>query len=185
VKINENRGNSHVLAVARPGRARSIALILVTLTCAAALLLFGLGRMLREKDNYSLIDEGLYLGGDVAEPPPGTKAVINLCEKADPYWCDFQLWEPIRDGEPAPSLDWLRRMVNVIDAKHREGLTVYVHCRNGVSRSGMLVTAYEMHKHNWTRDEALEFVRSKRPIVRPNPAFMRLLHEWEMALEEK
>ncbi len=43
----------------------------------------------------------------------------------------------------------------------------------------MVVTAYEMYKNHWTRDEALAFVRSKRPEVRPNPAFMRRLHEWE------
>ena len=47
-----------------------------------------------------------------------------------------------------------------------------------------VVTAYLMYKNQWTRDEALEFIRSKRPFVRPNPAFMQLLLEWELLLEE-
>ena len=47
----------------------------------------------------------------------------------------------------------------------------FVHCRNGVSRSGLVVTAYLMHEHRWGRDEALAFLRTKRPIARPNVAF--------------
>lgn len=134
--------------------------------------------------NYSLIEEGLYLGGYVDSPPPGTRAVLNLCEIADKYSCDECLWESIPDAEPAPGLDWLRKMVEFIDKKRQAGLTTYVHCRNGVSRSGMVVTAYLMYKHNWTRDQALEFIRTKRPQVRPNPVFMDLLKEWEHALHD-
>ena len=42
-----------------------------------------------------------------------------------------------------------------------------------------MTVAYLMAKNHWTRDEALEFVRSRRPVVCPNPAFMELLLEWE------
>jgi protein-tyrosine phosphatase len=60
---------------------------------------------------------------------------------------------------------------------------VFVHCRNGVSRSGMVVVAYLMAREGWSRDEAVAFVRSRRPGLRPNPAFMKLLLEWEQSLE--
>ena len=60
---------------------------------------------------------------------------------------------------------------------------VFVHCRNGVSRGGLVVVAYLMARHGWSRDEALTFVRSRRATVRPNPAFMRLLREWERSLK--
>jgi protein-tyrosine phosphatase len=52
-----------------------------------------------------------------------------------------------------------------------------------VSRSGLVVVAYEMFKHNWDRDQALAFVRSKRDVTRPNPAFLELLAEWERILQ--
>jgi hypothetical protein len=133
----------------------------------------------REEPNYSRVEEGLYLGGYVAQPPPGTQAVLNLCETADPYQATVQKWEPIRDAEPPPSVAWLRRKVEFIDNQRRAGRPVFVHCRNGVSRSGMVVVAYVMFKNGWTRDEALTFVRSRRSVVRPNPAFMPLLLEWE------
>ena len=133
---------------------------------------------------YSLIEEGLYVGRYVPEPPPGTKAVINLCESEDSYPVAVCLWQPIPDAPPAPSIEWLQRVVEFIKTQRQAGLTVYVHCHNGVSRSGMVTTAYLMQEHKWTRDEALAFVRSKWPIVRPNPAFMPLLTEWERALKE-
>jgi hypothetical protein len=133
----------------------------------------------REPPNFSPIENGLYLGGYVLEPPRDAKAVLNLCEVEDPYKVVAHRWEPIRDAEPAPSLDWLQEQVEFIETEREAGRAVFVHCRNGVSRSGMVVVAYLMALHGWSRDETLTFVRSRRPMVRPNPAFMRLLREWE------
>jgi hypothetical protein len=140
------------------------------------------GEQALEEPSYSLIEDGLYMGGDVREPPPGVRAVVNLCEKKDSYQAEMHDWEPIRDAEPAPDLKWLKRMVELVDSRRRAGVPTLVHCRNGVSRSGMVVVAYEMAAKKWTRDEALAFVRTKRPQVRPNPAFMKLLEDWEREL---
>ena len=159
--------------------------LLLAASLAVSLLLLAFERTLREPANYSLIEDGLYLGGDVTRPPPGARAVLNLCEKPDPYRTEVMVWEPITDAPPAPDVEWLRRMVGFIDGQRRAGVPTYVHCLNGVSRSGMVVTAYEMFKNRWTRDEALAFVRSKRPEVRPNSAFMDRLAEWEQVLKEQ
>ena len=133
----------------------------------------------REGPNYSLIEPGLYLGGLVPKPPPGTVMVLNLCEAEDPYEAEVHRWLPIADAEPAPDLAWLGEQVAFLEEHRRDGHVVFVHCRNGVSRSGMVVVAHLMARHGWRRDETLEKVRAKRPIVRPHPAFMRLLLEWE------
>jgi hypothetical protein len=140
---------------------------------------FAADRLTREPPNYSEIEDGLWLGGSVAEPPPGTRAVLNLCEREDSYRTESDRWEPIPDAAPAPGLDWLRAQVGFIEAQRAAGRTVYVHCRNGASRSGMVVVAYYMARKDWSRDQAMEFVRSRRPDVRPNPAFMKLLLECE------
>ena len=141
-------------------------------------------RMTRESPNYSKIEEGLWLGGYVPAPPPGSQAILNLCEVEDPYHVESQRWEPIRDAEPAPSIDWLREQVGFIETECAAGRVVYVHCRNGVSRSALVVTAYLMKRDNWSRDQTLDFIRVRRPEVRPNPAFMRLLLDWEKVLRE-
>ncbi len=164
-------------------RLRLILLLAVLVgSLGAWLWLLWLERSYREAP-YSLVEEGLYIGRYVSEPPPGTAAVVNLCESEDPYRSGVCLWEPIRDAPPAPSIEWLTRVVEFITTQRQAGRTVYVHCHNGVSRSGMVTTAYLMQEHNWTRDEALVFLRSKRPGVWPNPAFMPLLKEWEQAMK--
>jgi Dual specificity phosphatase, catalytic domain len=142
-------------------------------------------RPAREEPNYTLIEDRLWMGGLVLEPPRGTRAVLNLCEVPDPYHSDSHLWEPLNDGEPGPSLDDLRRLVEFVGERQQAGDTVYVHCRNGASRSGLVVTAYLMAEHQWTRDQALAFIRSKRTVVRPSPPYMQLLLEWEEGLKAK
>jgi hypothetical protein len=172
-------------------RTRIIRIALLVLLVASIAAWFGLHRLERhyrdqtEGDAYSLIEEGLYQGRLVHEPPPGTQAVLNLCESVDSYAVDVQRWVPIRDAAPAPSLDWLRQQVHFIEEQRAANRTVYVHCAAGVSRSGMVVVAYEMKKNLWSRDHALAFVRQRRPITNPNPAFLELLNEWEKELERK
>jgi hypothetical protein len=159
-----------------------VALALGLVTVAIAHL--GVHRFTAQPPNYSRIEDGLWLGGDVTEPPPGTQAVLNLCESEDRYRVESHKWEPIRDAEPVPSLDWLRAQNGFISSERAAGHKVFVHCRNGVSRSGMVMAAYLMQREGWTRDQALEFLRSRRPGVRPNPAFMQLLLEWERTLNK-
>jgi hypothetical protein len=130
-------------------------------------------------ENYAEVEPGLWMGGDTDEPPPGTIATLNLCEKDDPYRTDVYLWDHIRDAAPAPSIEWLKKKVDWVESQHGAGKTTYVHCFAGRSRSGMVVTAYLMHKHGWKRDQAIEKIREKRPEVKVNAAFMELLLEWQ------
>jgi protein-tyrosine phosphatase len=134
--------------------------------------------------NYTKVEEGLYLGGRVPEPPPGTQAVLNLCEFKDEFHAEVQQWSPILNFE-TPSLGWLKDQVDFIGQQRRAGLTTFVHCFGGIDRSAMVVTAYEMHRRGWTRDQALDFVRSQRPDVQPNDSYMRLLLEWEKDVQKR
>jgi len=87
-------------------------------------------------------------------------------------------------AEEKPTLDLLKRVVGFIDEQRRAGRTTYVHCMVGVNRSGAMVTAYLMQEHRMGRDEALAFLRGKRPEVQPDPTLMKLLAEWEQALRK-
>jgi protein-tyrosine phosphatase len=73
-------------------------------------------------------------------------------------------------------------MVDFVRTQQDNGRQTYVHCAQGVSRCGLVVTAYFMEENGCTRDEALAYIRSKRPNVRPHPVFMKLLTEWESVL---
>jgi hypothetical protein len=135
-----------------------------------------------QEETYALIEPGLYLGAPVEEQPLGTQVVLNLCELADPYHCEVHLWKPIRDGAPGPPMTWLRTQVDFLTAQRQAGRTTFVHCLSGRSRSGMVITAYLMAEHGWTRDDAMAFVRTKWPSTRPNRVFMESLAVWERVL---
>lgn len=49
---------------------------------------------------------------------------------------------------------------------------VLVHCVEGRSRSATIVLAYLMDTNNWSVDQALCFLRLKRPCVHPNSGFV-------------
>lgn len=166
-------------------RWRTWAILVSMLALSSLLIHFIVDHLTRDPPNYDQIEPGLFLGGYVIEPPPGIEAVLNLCETDDPYRATIHRWEPISDATPVPSLEWLQQQVEFIDAQHREGRAIYVHCRNGVSRSGMVVVAYIMWRNRWSREEAMMFVRSRRPGLRPNPAFVNLLAEWESLLRPR
>jgi len=134
---------------------------------------------------YCWVEDGLYIGSSVAEPPAGTKAVVNLCGRADAYSADASLWEPVFESGREPDLDWLRRVVEFIAEQRKAKRVTYVHCLAGMNRSGAVVTAYLMQEHGWDRDQALAYLQKRRPEVQPNLTLMRLLAEWQTELAEK
>jgi len=170
---------------------RTVLLLLLTLTLCAWVGLTSIAQNLDttpdlvSPTNYSEIEKGLFMGGLVPKPPARVVAVLNLCEFEDAYRAKHHHAMPIPDANPAPSLKWLTEAVAFVEGHHGAGRPTYVHCFAGISRSGMVVTAYLMKKNNWTRDMALDHVRKNRPECSPNPAFMVRLQEWEASLRKR
>jgi hypothetical protein len=48
----------------------------------------------------------------------------------------------------------------------------------------MVTAAYLMFRDGLTREQALTALRTHRPQVCPNPAFMRLLLKWEDSVQK-
>ena len=138
----------------------------------------------KRRPNYHFIEKGLYLGGRVDEPPEGVTAVLNVCELKDIFRVDHYLWKPINDGKNAATLEFLQESVAFIDEQRKAGHAVFVHCNEGVSRAPMVMAAYLMYSKGWTRQQALNYLREIRPVVRPNPSFMDLLFFWEQKLKQ-
>lgn len=55
----------------------------------------------------------------------------------------------------------------------------------GVSRSASTVIAYAMKEYGWSLEKAYTFVKQKRNIAQPNPAFMKQLAEYEGILDAR
>lgn len=62
---------------------------------------------------------------------------------------------------------------------------VLVHCICGVSRSSTLVAAYLIKEYGFTPDQAIEFIQSKRNIVKPNSGFRAQLELFDAHLHNK
>jgi dual specificity phosphatase 12 len=87
----------------------------------------------------------------------------------------------IRDDIDQNISKYFRRIIKLIDSEK----CVLVNCMAGVSRSATIVIAYLMTKQKMTFQEAFEFVRSKRPIINPNEAFIEQLLEYNNYLYNK
>lgn len=136
--------------------------------------------------NYSKIDDGVYQGGVTETFPDDVCAVLNLVRATDTRFPDDKicayLWLPIQDEPLFPGLAWLKLAVAFVASARAAGWGILIHCRAGVSRSGMVNVAYHMYINRWTRDQALSYIRQKRPQTCPNPAFMDGLLEYQKEL---
>lgn len=88
---------------------------------------------------------------------------------------------PVFDNRGEDLLQYMEQSYRFIEeGKHYGG--VLVHCHKGVSRSSTFVIGYLMKKNGMSLDEALEYVKSIRPIVMPNLAFIAQLKAYEISL---
>lgn len=104
--------------------------------------------------------------------------IINLsCERLKPHVLrkstvyNFD----IEDEKDSPIYLLFGKTYSLIDSNLRKGNSVLVNCFMGISRSATIVIHYLMTKYNINLRKAKEFVESKRPIINPNPGFLKML----------
>ena len=91
---------------------------------------------------------------------------------------------PVFDNRGEDLLQYMDQSFRFIEeGKHYGG--VLVHCHKGISRSSTFVIGYLMKKNEMSLEEALEFVKSIRPIIMPNLAFMAQLKMYEIQLDKE
>ncbi|KAJ2915505.1 hypothetical protein MD484_g4924, partial [Candolleomyces efflorescens] len=85
------------------------------------------------------------------------------------------------DVEDADVLVHLEACNQFIGAQLSKGRGVLVHCLAGISRSSTIVAAYLMQSRKLSPTEAVDLIRLVRPIVDPNPGFLRQLEVFHQA----
>jgi protein-tyrosine phosphatase len=78
----------------------------------------------------------------------------------------------------------LFHIIRLMDSYISKGKQVLVNCYAGVSRSTTIVIAYLMYKNKMNLQDALTFVRQKRPIINPNYGFVCQLYNLEEELHK-
>jgi protein phosphatase slingshot len=144
----------------------------------------------------TLVDDSLYLGSfynaeDLAwAQEVKVKFVINMTVPAEGHqekrlpgvtYAHF----PLEDVPAADILAHLSPCVHLITAAIASGNVVLVHCMQGVSRSATVAAAYLMKKNKWTVKQALEHLKARRDIVKPNEGFLKQLESYQERIMPK
>eukprot|EP00122_Pirum_gemmata_P008646 Pgem_evm1s7978 len=137
-----------------------------------------------------IFENFLYLGNewnalDIDEiKEKGIGYVCNMAIELDNFFPDICKYcnVPIWDDVEANIYDYLDGVVAFIKSALNTNSKILVHCKMGISRSSSAVIAFAMSHHGWSFEYALEYVRSKRPVVKPNPAFTEQLKKYEQSL---
>lgn len=108
----------------------------------------------------------------------GVRADISLEEERldAPRGATMFLWLPTKDHTP-PSPMQLRIGVAALRELAHEKMVVYVHCRQGHGRAPTLIAAY-LIAGGMKVDEAVRFVRKKRPITHLMPRQLATLRKF-------
>ena len=101
-----------------------------------------------------------------AQEAPYDWYIIN-CTKDLPIVSTFGTRIPVNDDKKPESIQTMRRylprILENIDAKRNAGINVLVHCRAGQQRSAIVVAAYLMHTTGMSANDAVTYVRIKKP----------------------
>ncbi|XP_042296193.1 protein phosphatase Slingshot homolog 3 isoform X2 [Sceloporus undulatus] len=111
--------------------------------------------------------------------------ILNVTREIDNFFPEQFTYMNVRlyDEEASQLLPHWKDTYSFISAARIQGFRVLVHCKMGVSRSGSTVIAYAMKEYGWSLEKALYYVRERRPIVHPNPGFMRQLELYQGILD--
>ncbi|XP_027018081.1 protein phosphatase Slingshot homolog 3 isoform X2 [Tachysurus fulvidraco] len=106
--------------------------------------------------------------------------ILNVTMEIDNFFPEAFTYMNIRvyDVESTDLLSYWNNTYRFINEARKNGQSILVHCKMGVSRSASTVIAFLMKQQGWTLEEALNHVRERRPIVHPNDGFYRQLHTY-------
>jgi len=123
--------------------------------------------------DYNYITDGLYIGTNQCCQTHFEETLLNEGIEADisleedkvdqPFGVGFYLWLPVKDKNP-PTPDQFQFGVFSLEKFAAMKKKVYIHCRLGHGRGPTLVAAY-LIKQGKGVEEAIEFIRSKRPSI--------------------
>ena len=122
---------------------------------------------------YNKIADNIYIGtnqccqmdfDDVLVKQGITYDISLEKERIDaPYGVTSYVWIPVEDHQ-APTQEQLEFGAYVLEKIVSLGKKAYVHCKNGHGRAPTLVAAY-LVKNGKTVEEAIAFIKSKRPAI--------------------
>ncbi|MEE6469420.1 hypothetical protein FKM82_008618 [Ascaphus truei] len=114
----------------------------------------------------------------------GITCIVNATIEIPNFnWPQFEYVKvPLADLPHAPISLYFDSVADKIHSIARKHGATLVHCAAGVSRSASLCIAYLMKYHKVSLIEAYNWVKTRRPIIRPNVGFWKQLIDYERKL---
>uniref|UniRef100_A0A7M4F2C6 protein-serine/threonine phosphatase n=1 Tax=Crocodylus porosus TaxID=8502 RepID=A0A7M4F2C6_CROPO len=111
--------------------------------------------------------------------------ILNVTREIDNFFPALFTYMNVRlyDEEASQLLPHWKETFRFISDVRKQNARVLVHCKMGVSRSASTVIAYAMKEYQWTLEQAYRHVQERRPIVHPNPGFMKQLEFYQGILD--
>ncbi|XP_028817896.1 protein phosphatase Slingshot homolog 2 isoform X2 [Denticeps clupeoides] len=111
----------------------------------------------------------------------GVQYILNVTREIDNFFPGMFEYHNIRvyDEEATNLLEYWNDTYKFISKAKKAGSKCLVHCKMGVSRSASTVIAYAMKEYGWDLGRAFEYVKERRAVTKPNPAFMKQLEEYQ------
>ncbi|XP_061595742.1 protein phosphatase Slingshot homolog 2b isoform X2 [Cololabis saira] len=111
----------------------------------------------------------------------GVQYILNVTREIDNFFPGVFEYHNIRvyDEEATDLLAYWNDTYKFISRAKKSGSKCLVHCKMGISRSAATVIAYAMKEYGWDLKKALDYVKQRRTVAKPNPSFMRQLEEYQ------
>ncbi len=118
----------------------------------------------------------------------GINYILNCaydCKNTHLPKCITELHLKVRDESDFEIFEYFEKANAFINQVRSKGGIILIHCKLGISRSPSFVLAYLMKYYNFSFENALKFLRKRRPQVNPNEGFMDYLDKYEKLFKRK
>ena len=108
--------------------------------------------------------------------------ILNLAPDVEPAYPEHFQYKtvPVLDIPETNIISYFPQCFEVLDDAVKSGGCVLVHCKAGVSRAAAVVIGYLIRQNDMDYQQAFDFVKSKRPSIKPNPGFVAQLKEYSL-----
>ena len=90
----------------------------------------------------------------------------------------------LMDTPQTEIIQFLEKALDFIELARKNKKKVLIHCKLGISRSPSILIAYLVKYMNFTTMTALDFIKSKRKQIQPNPGFLLQLSTYERKISK-
>ncbi|EFC48194.1 predicted protein, partial [Naegleria gruberi] len=137
----------------------------------------------------TIIEDVLFLGSgmdandEIQLTKNGVEYILNVTQewplgKHVPKQIKFKRIA-LKDEREQDILTFLQEGIDYINVALQEKKKILVHCVIGKSRSASFVIAFVMSHFKYNLKQALEYVKERRDIIRPNDGFIKQLMLFE------